>query len=240
MKTRVARYGEVSYIKAMKTMKPVLLFSVLVLAACSQEPISIEEKVLMRSFASISAAQAYDHVCQKDSLINMKETDTPRANVYGNTQMLAYRIGWFMHERRPSDDAGEAAERLQAIQKLIAGKTERALKDEGCEGKAAQAAKQSFDLYTKNEPVIVDRMIDDEVVRNGGALALKKIPIDPSDKDLRKAEQLENATPEQREAYEAAAGDAMPIDTPDRAYPAWGEWVKKELLKSPIRPGNDE
>ena len=154
--------------------------------------------------------------------------------------MLAYRIGWFMHDRRPSDTAEEAAERLAAIQKLIAGKTEKALKKEGCDGEAAQAAKLAFDLYTTKEPVIVDRMIDDEVLRSGGSLALKKSPAEMSKKDARKMEQLENATPEQREAYEAAAGDEMPIDTPDRAYPAWGEWVRKELMKSPIRPDNDE
>ncbi len=208
-----------------------LLSCVLTLGACSQEPISIEEKMLMSSFAAVNAAQAYDHICQGDTLAKMKQSDAPFANLSGNIQMLAYRIGWFMHERRPNDTVDEAAKRLQDIQRLVAAKTENTLEKQGCDGEAAKSAKKSFDLYTKNEPVAIDTMINEAVIKSGGALAIMELPAqDPkTQKDI---EKLEGASGEQIESMIAAQGVAPPVDTPHRAYPAWGEWVKNQF-----RPG---
>ncbi len=208
-----------------------VLVSVAALGACSQEPISIEEKMLMSSFSAVNAAQAYDHVCQGDTLAAMEQSDPRFANLSGNIQMLAYRIGWFMHERRPNDTVDEAAKRLQDIQKLVAAKTENVLGKEGCEGEAAQDAKKSFDLYTPSEPVAIDRMINEAVVKSGGTLAVMELPAQDlkTQKDI---EKLEGASDEQLESMKAAQGAAPPVDTEARAYPAWGEWVRNQF-----RPG---
>lgn len=217
-----------------------VLFSVVALGACSPEPVSIEEKVLMESFSGLSAAQAYDHLCQKDSLQRLPQTDPKMANLMGNTQMLAYRISGFMRERRPDDTVDDAVKRLQDTQKLFAAKAEAALKNDGCDSPAGKAGLNSFTLYTSNQPGVVHQLVDQEVIKRGGKPVLQKIdqaaPASApqgdnkgADKGAGKAE--DEPTQDQLDAAEAAAGAAPPVDAP-RATPAWGEWVRNQFRPS--------
>lgn len=162
--------GSVSFF--MKAVALLFLGAALtVLAGCSQPAPTVEEKILMKGFASYVAALTFDEVCNgTDPKARYDFKQKNHLMLMGNQQMLVARIGglWYLRHRKKSINEGVA--HLFAVQRRLEAKTKKIWKLEGCDSEKAQAAAKAYRLYSETSPAVVMALIDRTIKKEGGTV----------------------------------------------------------------------
>lgn len=148
-----------------------LIFISILLVGCSKREATIEETVLMQSFASFQAALAYNEVCNGIVPKDRYDTKKPEnVNLLGNEQMLAARIGGLQHLRFPKATVKELVEKLVDTAQTLRKKVIATLESDGCDSSKGKAAGKAYLLYSKTHPFQIFSMINKEITKRGGTI----------------------------------------------------------------------
>lgn len=141
--------------------------SFLALTACSK-PATVEEKVLFQFFALFVGAETYDKICNNPNILYGDMKDKKNVMWFGNMQMLTARIGNTFVIRDPQMKIEDGIKRLVDIQNAISKKTEKILKEKGCNSKEVEQLPKALKLYSEFPPYIHYEKIDEEIKKAGG------------------------------------------------------------------------
>lgn len=148
-----------------------LAFVCLFLASCSQkqEPASIEEQVLLKTFTAFTVALKYDEVCNgADPKARFDFNKKENVLILGTEQMLAARLGGLMHLRRPDKPAKDLVDVLVKMRDKVGQEAEAGLKSKTCDSAEAKQTAKALEIYKNTHPSIVFAMIDKEIEKQGG------------------------------------------------------------------------
>ena len=142
----------------------------IIFSTLAHAEVTIEEKVVADVFSKFVIAEAYDDVCNQPKMINDDNKNPVFINYFGNTQMIAARVGglWMLHN--PDATPEQGAQVLFKMKELVKTKALDLLKEKGCRSDVGVAAKKAFDLYTQVHPGILYGLIDKEIVKQGGTV----------------------------------------------------------------------
>lgn len=147
-----------------------LCIAIVGLCACSQPEPTIEEKVLMSTFANFVAAQTYDGSCAAGKITKTPPSKDVNIYWYGNQQTLVAMLGATIKRRYPNKTVEEGVEHLLKVQSKIADKSKLILDGKGCSSPEAAHMGKLLQMFTKTPPFVLHGMIVKEVERQGGSM----------------------------------------------------------------------
>ena len=181
---RIWATGPVWKVKYKMTIKKIIVSCILSLVLLlgfteknyAKEGMTVEEKILLKSFTVYQASLTYDEICndvQPKEYYN-KDDDNPNktknVNILGNQQLLVARLGWMQKLRFPKLSIEDVVERLVGMAEKIKNKTAETLKEKGCASKEAESLKNGLLLYSTNHPVQISSFLDKAIIKGGGTI----------------------------------------------------------------------
>ena len=150
----------------------ILFFISLLLPQFSQAASpTIEEQVIMNSFALYQTALVYDEVCNGHDPKDRYDLKKPEnVRLLGNEQLLAARFGGVEHGRFPDKSVDEMVAKMTGFSKMIKGKAKETLDSKGCDSEAAQSGEKALKLFTTVIPAQLNELLDAQIKKQGGTV----------------------------------------------------------------------
>lgn len=140
-------------------------------AHANPQNMTVEEQVIMKSFAGYVGGLVYDEVCNGTDPASRYDFEKPQnVMLMGNQQMLAARAGGVWKIRNPGGSVEDGLAFLLSVQERVEQHSKAVLEEKGCESPEAQSLARLYKLYSETHPGAVFAFIDKSIEDAGGTV----------------------------------------------------------------------
>ena len=151
----------------------VMVFVSVMLMACSKDSLTVEQKVLMGTFASYQSALVYDEVCNgTDPKSRYDFGKIENVNLIGNEQMLVARLGAIQHLSVPDKSIDELVKALHGVAKKFQETARQNLDVKGCDSPEAKSTATAYAVFSSFSPAQLSSVVDGRITEQGGVITL--------------------------------------------------------------------